>query len=144
MQPVLKLVENLTYQYMVGAGTAKAYNLGPMIILGVIFTAGCLFLGFALFSWLTTVTTIAIAALFTGLAMMLTAALFIWYKDLKVRQEIAVLERQHRELLLTTQSLMQDSSMITREIEDFTQTSPKESLLLASLAGFFISDIMRK
>ncbi len=144
MQPVLNILEQLTYQLVVGTQTAKAYRFGPLAVLGVLFTAGCLFLAFGVFWGLSEEFGAPMAAIVTGGAMILIAALILWYMDIRARQAVLKAEAQHRELVATTQNLALDAEMLTREIEEYTYQSPKQSMLLSALAGFLITDIIRR
>lgn len=144
MQPILNILEQLTYQMIVGTQTAKASRLGPLAVLGVLFVAGCLFISFGAFFALTDAFGAPLAAVITGAALIFIVALILWYMDIKTRREILVAEAQHRELIAATQNLALDAELIKREVEEFTYESPKQSLLFSALAGFLITDLIKR
>ena len=143
MQSVLNIIEPLVYQYIVGTQTARLRRIGPSIMLGVLFTAGCLFITFGFFMWISATYGAPLAAMITGLFLILISALVLGYMNYKARRELVLLERRHQELMVTAQELTAQSGEVARELEEFVYTSPKQTMLFASIAGFLLSDFIK-
>lgn len=144
MQPVLNILEQLTYQAIVGTQTAKAYRLGPIAVLGTLFVAGCLFLAFGVFFALTAEFGTPMAAVITGAALIFITALVLWYMDIRARREILIAEAQHREMIAATQNMALDAELIKREVEEYTYNSPIQSMIFSAIAGYLVTDLFRR
>ena len=143
MQSVMSIIEQVTYQYMVGAQAARAKRIGPMVLLGLLFTAGCFFITFGFFFWLAETYATPMAAVITGLFLILISALVLAFMNYRANRERIILERRHQELMLTAQSLSAQSGEIAEELKDFTYANPKQTLAFAGLAGFLLSDFIK-
>lgn len=139
MKPILDIAEHVARHYVIGTQAGRISRISASAIAGVILLAGCFFVIFAGYFWLTTIYFSHIAALLTGLVLILFSVLLLAGLKMHARAERKKQLQKQQELILLAEEALSECCKYSEDATDYIEKNPKQSLLFATLAGFVAS-----